>query len=271
MNVRLFLLMAISLLVSTCLEAKTKVSLDDNGKKTALTSKPESNTKAKDNASSPKGATPPQEAKPATASCDQVPEWVSNGKAIFQTVPGEIISYKKYVFLIPCETSKLPDAIYQSILQKIAKNSFVVIANPVPDASSYDGVIKRIADEIKILMSVNVPARNISVIGIGKGGQAAFRLASQLNNQDLNLVLISAIPKNNHGNMLLANAPKNLSGRVLNVYDREDEEFGSCKELFKTLEGSKSYRDLAVKSGKGGKMITDAVNLWLRPSLMWIK
>lgn len=261
------LLAAMMLSAGFGLQAKSSMSLDDSSGK-SIFAKDDGAKKEKDDKGKKAAAKESSGGIPASP----LPAWATNNNAIFQSVPPEIMANKKYVFFIPCEKKNLPDAVYQNILKKFAQKGYVVISTPNATEDDFDNTINKVAGEIEVLISGQVAPNHISIIGIGKGGVTAFRLAARLKNQELNVVLVSAIPRKNPETMLAPGAPKSLSGSILNIYDRDDEINGSCRAFFKGLnEGSKSYRDRQLKTGKGGKLPVEAVDTWVDYSIRWIK
>ena len=57
----------------------------------------------------------------------------------------------------------------------------------------------------------------------------------------------------------------------MNLYDKDDNNTGSCKDFFKELEGSRTLSDHRLKSGKGDKMATASIDTWLKLAISWVE
>lgn len=197
------------------------------------------------------------------------PEWVTNGNAIFKDVPAEIILNKKYVFVIPPLSDHISNDAYNDTLKKIAAEGYIVISNPLDSKSDYNDTIEKLKSNVGFLLSGNVQPKNIAIVGIREGGAVALRLSSQLNQADINFILVSAIPKKNPEKMMPGDDAI-ITGKIYNVYDREDLNNGSCKVFFKNYKGARFIRDVRLRTGKGEKMATEALDAWIPPALLWL-
>ena len=201
----------------------------------------------------------------------EVPEWVNNGSAIFKNVPSEIILTKKYVFVIPPHSDNISNDAYNDILKKLAAQGYIVVSNPLDSTGNSSAIIEKTLSDINFLLNGKVQPGNIVLLGMSPvGGSIVLRLASKINNQDLKVVLVAAIPRKDTDGLLPADS-RNVSGNIYNIYDKEDTENGSAKDFFKKLSGSRFFGEKGLKSGAGNKMSINAVDSWLTPAMKWIK
>jgi hypothetical protein len=193
--------------------------------------------------------------------------------------PKSVDSTKQYLFYlhgkiiedqgIPAISPDYGEYEYQAILEALESNGFVVISERRAKNTESMIYAKRIAGQVNSLLASGVPANNISIVGASKGAAITILASHLIMNTSINYVLLSSCDpttvKEILGNQL------SLYGNVLSIYDSEDDQAGSCRELFLFSEGKgiSRYNEIVLDIGLGHGILYKPLAEWLKPTIQW--
>lgn len=256
----------------------SKSSLPGLDKKSKSSAKPKT-TPVKNNSDGQesKGQTPKPAKKGAkdvnvTAPTQSLPDWAANDKGVhLKTVPAQILLHKRYLFYLVGDAENMGLKNYQAIIKALVAPGFVVISNPIKDNGYNAGYVQGLASEVKLLLNAGVPPKNITVAGYFHGGMTVIRLASLLNNPAMNYVVISGSPRADGAVQFPADAEIDPAGMILNIYDRDDKDFGSLNDYLKDkgIKIRAFCNDRPLKTGKGRAFGFQPMKEWLEPTINW--
>ena len=244
-------------------EAKKKIK-DADGK--------EDNSQPSADKKGDKPAAPAAEKKEA-APVAALPEWATSGDLVFSSVPAEVLPNKKYVFYLVGDLHHMEYENYKAIVTKFTEKGYVVIANPIQNASYNANYINAIVEEVKSLLNQGVVPANITLLGFSSGGIATIKISALLQNPDINYIIVGGCPKPENRFAFKDDNIVAPVGRFLNIYDRDDEYFGRFTPVFKNIKGSapRVVQEKRIVSGKGHNFGLEPLNLWVNPALQFIR
>lgn len=121
---------------------------------------------------------------------------------------------------------------YEQILTTFEQRGFTVISEARSLNTDVDDYATITAGQIQALIAAGVPLKQITVVGAAKGAAIAMLTSTQLRDRDVNFVLIS-----NGNDWVEDNFAIDLYGRVLSIYDVNDEIGQTCDSLFAKATG----------------------------------
>ncbi len=242
--------------------AASKLTLDDP-KKEAKKSQPNAEAPAADDGGGGGGL-----------GIQPLPEWATDGStSVFSSVPADILPNKKYIIYLVGDLHRMDYENYKAIVDKLIENNFVVIANPVHNSAYNASYIDAIAGEVRSLLNGGVNPANITVMGFSFGGIAALKVSSLLQNPDVNYIIVGGCPKPDTAIAFTKANQICPVGRILNIYDKEDEYFGRFTPVFKDIKSSvpRIVQEKRVKTGKGHKFGLEPLDDWMNPAIQFAK
>jgi hypothetical protein len=198
---------------------------------------------------------------------------------IYNHVPSKVDISKKYLFYlhgvivenqgIRPVSEKYGTYKYEEILKSLAVNNVNVISEARRKNTDILEYAKKVSAQIDSLLKSGVPIKNISVVGASKGGGIAVMVSHLMKNEELKFVIMSICNKKTAG-IWKENGIK-LWGKVLNIYDVNDEIAGSCTCYLDFLKSSglKEYKEIEVKLGLGHGILYSPLKEWVLPALEW--
>ncbi len=201
------------------------------------------------------------------------------GQNIYNHIPSKVDTLKKYLFYLHGSiieeqgirpvSEKYGTYEYEKILKSLAKTGFNVISEPRPKNTNVFDYAKKVVAQIDSLLKYRVPPKNITVVGASKGAGIAVLISHLLKNDELKFVIM-AICNERMAKFWKENGIK-LWGKVLYIFDTNDEIAGSCKSYLKFLksDGLKEYKEIEVKLGLGHGIIFSPLKEWVLPALEW--
>jgi len=185
-------------------------------------------------------------------------------------MPDKIDPAKRYIFYMHGQyiERKGPNADYKyyPILDAIEAKGFVVVgeARGPSDTRKYaDGVTRK----VKALLNAGVPASHITVAGHSKGGMISLTTAKKVGEREISYGMFAACglagsKYRRSYNQFVKKAARQLKGRFLIVWAKDDNLTGHCDEAMK--KGGVRYQNLMLPAGKGGHQ------LFYRPDPLWL-
>ncbi|MBD3671598.1 MAG: hypothetical protein HUJ29_12585 [Gammaproteobacteria bacterium] len=193
------------------------------------------------------------------------------GGGIVKEIPAKPDAGTKYIFYLHGSAEEISGASakYQTTIESIASDSATVISEVRGDTDP-NTYAEKLHAQVKVLLASGVPASSITISGFSKGAIIALAAAGVINRPDVNYVLLAGCAEdlNDKYNVAASQAV----GRILSIYDLDDENFGSCEGVLKTSDRL-VFEEIALESGKGHKLFRipkdKFIQLWLAPLLDW--
>jgi len=198
---------------------------------------------------------------------------------IYRHIPSKVDTTKKYIFYLHGRiieekgirpvSKKYGTYEYEEILKTLAEGDFEVISEPRPKNTNSFEYAKKVVLQIDSLLKSNVPIKNITIIGASKGAGISVLISYLMKKDELKFVIM-AICNEQMAKFWKANGIK-LWGRVLYIFDTNDEIAGSCKNYLGILksDGLKEYKEIETKLGLGHGILYSPLKEWVLPALEW--
>lgn len=195
------------------------------------------------------------------------PESIDPAKQYMFYLHGKIIEDQG----IPAISPDYGEYEYAAILQKLSAYGFVVISEQRSKDTDSMEYARKIAEQVRTLLSAGVPAKDITVVGASKGAGIAIFVSHFLENENINYVIM-AICHPDEVKYLMQDQIV-LHGNVLSIYDSVDEFAGSCQELFSYSEGKgiSRYDEVVLHIGTGHGILYKPMNEWITPLVQWAR
>jgi len=188
--------------------------------------------------------------------------------------PEKIDPKAKYVFyshgFIVEGTNPTPKhpkfGIYQfpDIKEALAASDFNLIAYHRPAKTNPQKFAIKLADDVRKLIAGGVDASQITLLGFSRGGAITAFASSNLSMEKLNTIMMASC-----GGWIKNRPEVKLAGNVLSIYETSDS-FGTCKTLIDRSEKVKSFKEIAITTGKQHGAFFTPRKEWLEPVLEWI-
>lgn len=191
--------------------------------------------------------------------------------SVVSEVPSEPDTSGKYIFYLhgSVEESEGSTSKYETAVEAIAESSATIIAEVRGDTDPNVYAMK-IKNQVNQLISKGVPAKNITISGFSKGSVIVLSSSGVINNPDVNYVLLAGCSEflNEKYNV----DPEKAVGRILSIYDSEDDKFGSCDGMIKSSD-KVNFEETELDSGKGHKVFRipkdKFIEQWRDPLIDW--
>ena len=193
---------------------------------------------------------------------------------VFPSVPTDIDTSARYFFFLHNYYVEVKgpdgDCKYPELLQSFIKGGAVVISEVRTGKIIPCSYAQNVVDQVNQLLGAGVPPKNITVAGHSKGGAIALCVASQLENEKINYVImagcnIAGIKEHN-----LYPDFTGLKGRILSIYANSDTVAGSCSQAFSTSGGGLTPTEIELDSDKGHRLFFAPDMVWLEPMRRWV-
>ena len=193
------------------------------------------------------------------------------GGKTMNTIPDNADASASYIFYLhgSAEEEQGSTDKYRTAVQAIASGSAKVISE-VRGYTEPNEYAKEIKKQVNQLIAKGVPAKNITVSGFSKGAIISLAVAGAVNNAAVNYVLLAGCSEDLNNKYSVET--DNVAGRILSIYDEDDEKFGSCDGVIKTS-GNSKFKEIELGSGKGHKLFRipkeKFIEQWRDPLLEW--
>lgn len=193
------------------------------------------------------------------------------GGGIISDIPEKPDSTKKFIFYLhgSAEEEKGTTAKFEAVVGAIAQGSATVISEVRGETYPND-YAKKIRAQVDDLIAKGVSPKNITISGFSKGSIIALASAVVIQEPEVNYVLLAGC--SGFLNYKYDVDLKQAAGRILSIYDSEDEEFGSCAGIIKPND-KLILEEIELNSGKGHKLFRipkdKFIEQWRDPLLEW--
>jgi hypothetical protein len=164
----------------------------------------------------------------------------------------------------------LGDCKYHDILASFAERGFVVISEVRKGKIIPCTYAEKTVGKVKTLLDAGVRPENITVGGHSKGGVITLCIASLLDNEKINFVVmagcdIAGVKKHN----MYPNF-ESLKGRMLSIYAASDSIADSCQDAFARAPKGLSSMEIILESEFGHQLFFTPLDVWIDPIVDWI-
>lgn len=190
---------------------------------------------------------------------------------VVTSIPATPDSSEKYIFYLhgSVEENEGSTEKYESAVEAIAESDATVISEVRDDTDPLLYAVK-LKTDVTALLKKGVPAENITISGFSKGSIIALATAGVINNPNINYVLLAGC--SSFLNSKYKVDPSKAVGRILSIYDSEDEKFGTCGDIIKETENLR-FEETELDSGKGHKVFRipkeKFIEQWRDPLVDW--
>jgi hypothetical protein len=198
-------------------------------------------------------------------------------------MPADIDHEGKYLFYLHGSIieTKGPDARhpkygkyeYFSILEAFEEGGFITISEVRSANTNKKEYASKITNQIVNLITAGVPPRNITVVGFSKGGSIALYTALYVMNPEVNYVVLAGCGqygKFRQGyNIFLQDAAGGIQGRILSIFDNDDNIVGSYKRAFALSHEGLSSKEIVINTGRGHGAFYKVRKEWVAPIFDW--
>jgi len=154
---------------------------------------------------------------------------------------------------------------YDRILAALAAGGgVVVISEQRPAQTNVDKFAAHVVDQVRTLERAGVPPEHITVAGFSKGGGIAIRASAFLKEPRVNFVFMGACGEGDFDRTDLK-----VEGRILSIYEANDEIGRSCKDLFGKAPGEGERSEIEVHVGDHHGTFFRVHREWIDPLLRW--
>jgi hypothetical protein len=196
--------------------------------------------------------------------------------SIQESIPSSPNIDSRYIFFLhgkivekkgdPATSRKYGDYEYKNMLKTFEESGFEVISEVRSSGTDIYDYSAKVAEDVDKLISSGVPAKNITVSGFSKGGRMTLVVSSLLGNKDINYVVLAGCRSSDIDNLDLS-----PSGRVLSIYDSDDDKFESCAEIFSSGDKDLVSKEIVLDIGDGHGVFYNPIDEWVKPLVSWSK
>ena len=159
---------------------------------------------------------------------------------------------------------------YEQILRAFADSGFCVISEARSPGTGIEQYAMKLTRQIRTLLERGVSRRHIGVVGFSKGAVIALRTNTLLGDEQISFVILAGCSQQIADRLNLE-----LSGRVLSIFDANDNVAGSCRLLFEKSQRHLVHQELKLnvesRPGFGHGVFYRPQQAWLSPAVSWIK
>ena len=190
---------------------------------------------------------------------------------VISEVPSKPDTSAKFIFYLhgSVEEDEGSTEKYETAIEAIAEYTDIVISE-VRDNTAPNTYVEKLKAQVNALISKGVPAKNITISGFSKGSVITLAAAGAIQNPDVNYVLLAGC--SDYLNEKYSVESKKVVGRILSIYDSEDEKFGSCSGMISSSDKVK-FKEIELDSGKGHKLFRipkeKFIEQWRDPLISW--
>jgi hypothetical protein len=160
---------------------------------------------------------------------------------------------------------------YQDILEAFANRGYTVISEHRAETKPkpYANVIMKQVDR---LIAKGVSSENIVVSGFSKGGQMTLLAAAINTHPELRFVVMAGCGKGTFRRgfeRFLKEDAASMTGRMLSLYDAQDQDTGTCEDAFAKAHSLTSSQDV-LHVGLGHGTFYTPNPAWLDKVTSWV-
>ena len=155
---------------------------------------------------------------------------------------------------------------YEEILRRFRSAGFTVISEARAKDTDVKQYAAKVADQIRRLLNAGVTPSHITVVGASKGAVIAMLTSMYLKNRSVNFVLLA-----NCNDGILTQYAIDLWGKVLSIYEVNDEFGNTCRKFFERATGVSKRKEIQLRLGIGHGIVYRPYKEWIEPAIAWAK
>ena len=190
---------------------------------------------------------------------------------VVSDVPSKPDVSGKYIFYLHGSTEETEGSTekFKAAVNAIAASSATVIAD-VRGNTDPNTYAEKIKQQVDALIAQGVSPKNITVSGFSKGAIIALAASASVNKPEVNYVLLAGC--SGELNAKYEVDPARAVGRILSIYDVDDDKFGSCSGII-SESGQVKFKEIELETGKGHKLFRipkdKFIEQWRHPLVEW--
>lgn len=153
---------------------------------------------------------------------------------------------------------------YLNILDSLSKRGFHVISEIRKQGIDDSVYVNRTVSQIDSLLSRNVKARNIIVLGASAGWNITLHVSARLRNKNLRYVVMGGCWPDTYKEYVHLT----LYGHFLSIIESTDPH-GTCGAVFTNRETLSSYKEIKLNTGLSHGFIYRGYKEWIDPIVKW--
>jgi hypothetical protein len=172
-----------------------------------------------------------------------------------------------------------------AITNAFASKGFIVITEIRAKGTVIEDYSKKVSDQVKTLIGKGVPPKNITVAGHSKGAIITLVTSGLISTPETKFIIMAGCALPTFTNLRGSN-PRQLylkhikefaasaKGKMLSIYDKEDEWFQTCKEFSdqaKAVSFTEKIIDTKSAPNKGHAAFYSVDPIWFDTVVKWIK
>lgn len=154
---------------------------------------------------------------------------------------------------------------YRDILAALGRDGAEVVSEIRPRDTDVSAYADTIVADIRNRLQAGQPANDIAVVGASKGAVIVALVSSRLAEDDVYFVLMGAC-----NDWLEATWKPRLRGRLLSIFDHQDEIARSCGTIAARSTGLTEFKEIELHTGSGHGFLYTPGEAWVAPALAWI-
>lgn len=195
---------------------------------------------------------------------------------IYTKMPDKIDPSAHYVFYM--HGGKIPEGmtsyehmvmgVYDlpTITKGLEDPAYHVIAYVRPYKMEEAEAGQKLAGEVQTLLKAGVAPERITLVGFSFGAVAVIMASFNLENEKINIGLLAGC-----AGRVMWESELAVWGRVLSLYDKDDDLVASCKVLQERGGKITSFEEQVLETGKGHPLFFSPDPVWVAPLKRWIK
>ncbi len=160
---------------------------------------------------------------------------------------------------------------YRGIVNSLQERGFIVISEVRSSNTKPNEYGRKVAGQVKALITRGVSPENITVLGFSKGGMITLMAAAASDNPKVNYAVLAGCFRkgNEYYEMYENNVAPKMKGHILSMYDAADPNFGTCKDFFAAAGDKVVGKEIKFETGQGHGLFRKAVDQWMTPLTDW--
>lgn len=154
---------------------------------------------------------------------------------------------------------------YQEILETFRNRNFTVISEPRPKGTDPEKYAAKVVGQINALLKAGVPPQQITIVGASRGAGIAIITSTLLKNRQVKFVIMAGC-----GDWeVYKKVGVDLWGRILSIYDANDDMAGTCADFFRRSTGLSKQKEVVLQLGLGHGILYRPFKEWVDLVTEW--
>ena len=155
---------------------------------------------------------------------------------------------------------------WSGIVKSLTDRGFYVFSEIRPQGTRPPQYAAKIAQQVKRLLNKGVPANRIIVSGHSKGGAISLFAATLIANPEIGVINMAGCGSTDrfarNFRRFVRNKGTEVTGRLLSIYDADDNIAGSCAAI-RDAGASVKFSEIVLRTGKGHQLFYGPNSVWV--------